>query len=155
MRELEEANFGKYWQTVREQPPIELQFELPGSDLADTLAELRSRHPERGSYGGKGWANYAASYFNDCWRFALGIQRELRPDGVALVVIGNSILQGIEIRTDRHLGEIAEAVGLELVDIHVPRSRRVGSSIIRSGVRVDAAERGDRLYEAVVEIRRA
>jgi hypothetical protein len=155
LKELEEANFGKYWQTVREQPALELEFELPGSDLAERLAELRSLHPERGSYGGRGWANYAASYFNDCWRFARRMQRELRPGGVALVVIGNSILQGVEIPTDRHLGEIAESVGLELVDIHVPRSTRVGSSIIRSDVRVGAARRGDRLYEAVVEIRRS
>jgi hypothetical protein len=155
LKELEEANFGKYWQTVREQPALHLDFELPGSDLPERLAELRSRHPERGIYGGNGWANYAASYFNDCFRFAQGIRRELRSGGVALVVIGNSILQGVEIPTDRHLGEIAEAVGLELVDIHVPRSTRVGSSIIRSGVRVGAAGRGDRLYEAVVEIRRS
>jgi hypothetical protein len=154
LKELEEANFGKYWQTVRELPSLDLEFELPGSDLPERLAELRSRHPERRSYGGNGWANYAASYFNDCWRFAQGMRRELRPGGIALVVIGNSILQGVEIPTDRHLGEIARAVGLELVDIHVPRSERVGNSIIRSGVRVGAARRGDRLYEAVVEIRR-
>ncbi len=82
------------------------------------------------------------------------MRQDLRPGGTALVVIGNSILQGVEIPTDRHLGEIAEAAGLELVEIHVPRSERVGSSIIRSGVRVGAAERGHRLYEAVVELRR-
>ncbi|MEN8182278.1 MAG: DNA methyltransferase [Myxococcota bacterium] len=154
MRELEEANFGKYWQTVRERERVELEFELPSSDLAERLLDLRARHPERGIYGGGGWANYATCYFNDCWRFAAGMQRALRPGGVALVVIGNSILQGLEIATDRYLGQIAERVGLELADIQVPRATRVGSSIIRSGVRAGRAQAGHELYEAVVEVRR-
>lgn len=154
LKQLEQANFGKYWQTVRELEAVELAFELPGSELPARLAELRACHPERGIYGGNGWANYAACYFNDCWRFVRSVRRVLRPGGIALVVIGNSILQGVEIRTDLHLGEIAEAAGLELVDIHVPRSTRVGSSIIRSEVRVGRAGKSDRLYEAVVELRR-
>ena len=91
---------------------------------------------------------------NDCHRFALGMRYALRPGGTALVVVGNSILQGITIPTDRYLGLIAESGGLELVGIEIPRSTRVGNSIIRSEVRVAKAEDEHRLYEAVVELRK-
>ena len=78
----------------------------------------------------------------------------LKRRSTALVVIGNSILQGIMIPTDRYFGEIAESVGLELVEIHVPRATRVGNSIIQSDVRVVKAKSSHQLYEAVVELRK-
>lgn len=151
---IEHANFGKYWQTVRSEDRRNLDFELPNSDLPDVLEHLRSLNPDRGVYGGNGWANYAASYFNDCYRFAEGMQYALKPGAVALVVIGNSILQGVHVATDRYLGEIAQTVGLELVEIHTPRETRVGNSIIQSNVRVGKAKMGRQLYEAVVELRK-
>ena len=151
---LENANFGKYWQTVREAARIDLDFELPGEHLHEQLETLRALKPEKGIYGGKGWANYAASYFNDCYKFAQGIQYVLRPGRTALVVIGNSILQGLMIPTDRYFGKISELVGLELVEIHIPRSTRVGNSIIKSTVRVEKAQDTHQLYEAVIELRR-
>ena len=151
---LEELNFGKYWQTVREQERIELCFPLPNSDLEEQLQTLRKINPDKGIYGGKGWANYAASYFNDCYRFAIGIMDVLKPGGAALVVIGNSILQGVLIPTDRYIGQIAESVGLELVRIDIPRATRVGNSIIQSNVRVAKAKDSHQLYEAVVELRK-
>ena len=78
----------------------------------------------------------------------------MKPGGAALVVIGNSILQGILIPTDRHFGKIAESVGLDLVRIDVPRATRVGNSIIQSGVRVAKAKDSHQLYEAIVELRK-
>jgi len=152
--QLEQANFGKYWQTVRELEKVELEVTLPGSDLATSIEKLRSLNVEKGIYGGNGWANYAATYFNDCRKFAHGIRYALKPGGSALVVIGNSILQGIMLPTDKYFGEIAQAEGLELVNIHIPRSTRVGNSIIQSDVRVEKAEDNHTLYEAVVELRR-
>jgi DNA modification methylase len=154
LENLEQANFGKYWQTVRAGMPMQLEFSLPDTDIAARLDMLRSTNPERSVYGGGGWANYAASYFNDCRRFALGIKRVLKPGGAALVVIGNSILQGILIPTDQYFGKIAEHIGLELVSIEIPRATRVGNSIIRSDVRVAKARDKHRLYEAVVEMRK-
>jgi hypothetical protein len=71
-----------------------------------------------------------------------------------LVVIGNSVLQGVTIPTDKYLAQIAESVGLELVEIHIPRKTRVGSSIIQSSVRVGKAKDSHHLYEAVVELRK-
>jgi DNA modification methylase len=151
---LENANFGTYWQTVREQRRLDLEFDLPGTDIKERLEALRQLNPHKGVYGGNGWANYAAAYFNDCRRFAQGLNHVLRPDGTALVVIGNSILQGLLIPTDVYLGKIAEAVGLELVQIDVPRATRVGNSIIQSDVRVTKAQDKHQLYEAVVELRK-
>jgi len=153
-KELEEANFGKYWQTVRDRKPIGLDFSLPDADLSQRLEAMREIGVERGNYGGSGWANYAASYFNDCARFARATASVLRPGGTALVVIGNSILQGVQIATDRYLSQIAAINGLEAVEIHIPRATRIGSSIIQSQVRVAKAKDSHRLYEAVVELRK-
>jgi len=154
LKPLERLNFGKYWQTVREQESVNLKFSLPATDLAERLQTLRQIKPEKGIYGGNGWANYAASYFNDCYKFAQGIKYTLKPGATALVVIGNSILQGILIPTDLYFGKIAESVGLELVRIDVPRATRVGNSIIQSDVRVVKAKKSHQLYEAIVELKR-
>lgn len=151
---LEHQNFGKYWQTVRGEDPLQLDFSLPGSDLESQLEILRARHPEKGIYGGAGWANYAVSYFNDCYRFAQVVTRVLKPGGTALVVVGNSILQGLLIPTDHYLGQIAELAGLKLVGIEIPRATRVGNSIIQSDVRVRKAKDSHQLYEAIVELRK-
>lgn len=153
-KSLEEANFGKYWQTVRDQKPIALDFALPESDLAERLEAMREIGLEKGNYGGSGWANYAASYFNDCARFARATAKVLRPGGTALVVIGNSILQGIQIATDQYLSQIAAINGLDAIEIHIPRATRIGNSIIQSQVRVAKAKKAHRLYEAVVELRK-
>jgi len=154
LKHLEQSNFGKYWQTVRASATVQLEFPSLNMDLVERLDTLREANPGKGVYGGAGWANYAASYFNDCHRFALGIKYTLKPGGTALVVIGNSILQGILIPTDQYFGKIAESVGLELVSIEIPRAARVGNSIIRSDVRVAKAGGKQRLYEAVVEVRK-
>jgi DNA modification methylase len=153
LKPLEYANFGKYWQTVRDKDRVGLTFSLPGSDLETCLRTLREVNPEKGVYGGNGWANYAASYFNDCYIFAQALKRVLKPQGSAVVVIGNSILQGIMIPTDRYFSDIAASVGLELVRIDIPRATRVGNSIIQSEVRVTKAKKSHHLYEAVVELR--
>ena len=61
---LETSNVGKYWQTVRDLKYVGLDFSLPGTDIDERLQEIRAMHPEKKQYGGNGWANYAASYFN-------------------------------------------------------------------------------------------
>jgi len=154
MKPLESANFGKYWQTVRAGDRLALDFDLVDSDLDDRLKLLQSAHPEKGVYGGAGWANYAVSYFNDCYRFAQGINYALRPGGTAVVVIGNSIVQGVQISTDQYFAKIAESLGLELIQIDIPRETRVGNSIIQSEVRVSKAKASHKLYEAVVELKK-
>jgi len=150
LKSLEENNFGKYWQTVRENKCVKLNFVLPSSKLGDQLEKLRNISPEKGIYGGNGWANYAASYFNDCYRFAQGIHYSLRKGGKAFVVIGNSILQGDLIPTDHYFAEIAQKVGLRFCGIDVPRPTRIGNSIIQS--RVKNPHKDHQLYEAIIEL---
>jgi DNA modification methylase len=156
LKSLEQSNFGKYWQTVRDAAVLELTFSLPDSDLAERLDILRACSHEKGHYGGTGWANYATSYFNDCACLASEMAKVMRPGATAIVVLGNSILQGIEFRTDRYFAEIAEASGLRCVSVTTPRIKRVGSSIVGSSVRSLTSQENQRsgLYEAVVELRR-
>ena len=151
LRTLEQSNFGKYWQTVRDSEPIELNFDH--SELSRTLTKLRRTREEKGAYGGPGWANYVTSYFNDCHRFCKVLKRALARGGVGVIVIGNSIIQGHEIKTDLILADIARQNGLVLVGVQQLRTKRVGASITTSAVR-----RGDRskatLYETAVILRK-
>jgi hypothetical protein len=95
--QLEHASFGKFWQTVRQGERVDLTFDLPG--LRDTLAELRSKHPEKRQYGGTGWANYVATYLNDSFRFMKSLRMHLKVGGHAVIVIGNSIIQALSFRS--------------------------------------------------------
>ncbi|MCK4374097.1 MAG: site-specific DNA-methyltransferase, partial [Candidatus Brocadiae bacterium] len=83
LKEVEQDSFGKYWQTVRGEQEVPLGFAMP--DLEETIGFLRSRNTDKGQYGGPGWANYAATYFNDCHRFAEVLCRILSPGGRAVV----------------------------------------------------------------------
>jgi len=154
LKNLEEANFGTYWQTARDLAHVGLNFSLPSSELADSIEAIRALHPEKGIYGGKGWANYAARYFNDCLKFAQSAAYALKPGGYACVVIGNSILQGVMIPTDVYLADIAKLAGLEIISIDIPRATRVGNSIIKSDARTGKANPKHQLYEAVVTLRK-
>ncbi|MFP4055504.1 MAG: DNA methyltransferase [Candidatus Brocadiia bacterium] len=150
LKALEQASFGKFWQTVRSGPEVELAVECDG--LAERLEALRARNPEKGAYGGRGWANYAATYFNDCLAFCRAARALMAPGGTAVVVIGNNVLQGIEFRTDEYFAEIAQACGFELAGMHRARKTRTGTSIIRSSVRVGNARERVELYETAVEL---
>ena len=151
LKAIEHQSFGLFWQTVRSGPPVALQPDLP--HLAGKVEQLRALHPEKGPYGGSGWANYAAAYFNDCQRFCASTLSRMRPGGAVVVVIGNNILQGIEFQTDRLFAEIAEREGFKVVDLHEVRKRRTGNSIINSSVRIGSARQRVRLYETAVELR--
>lgn len=151
LRAIEEQSFGKFWQTVRAGPPIALEADCPG--LAELIEEVRRQNPERGVYGGAGWANYAAAYFNDCLAFCRAAARLMKHGGTAVIVIGNNILQGIEVKTDLWLARIAETCGFETVALHPVRRKRTGSSIIASSVRVGKAQAHVELYETAVELR--
>ena len=154
LKKLETLNFGTYWQNARDADRIPLDSSIVAGEIAEALETIRQRNGTRGIYGGRGWANYAAAYFNDCVRFVRGAKWCLRPGGTALIVIGNSILQGVDVPTDRFLARIAELNGMEAVEIHRPRSVRVGSSIVHSSVRAGQPGNGKHLYETVVELRR-
>ena len=151
LKRLEEESFGRFWQTVRGGPPVELSFELP--ELREVLQSVRERNPEKGTYGGRGWANYAATYFNDCDRFFRVTRRVMNPGGRVVVVIGNNIVQGVHVETDRFLAQIGELHGFRLAGMHLVRKKRTGSSIVNSSVRAGVARKPTELYETAVELR--
>jgi len=151
LKKLERDNFGRFWQTVRSGPPIYLSFEHP--ELAGVLQTIRRRNPGSRTYGGSGWANYAAAYFNDCYRFFEVTRRLMKPGGWVVVVIGNNIVQGVHIETDRFLAEIGRMHGFHLAGMHRVRSKRTGSSIVNSSVRAGMSNKRVELYETAVELR--
>lgn len=150
-RQLEENNFGKFWQTVRSGEHVPLSFEHDG--LESLLNELRSVRVGAGAYGGPGWANYAATYFNDCDRFVTILRRILKSGGTGVVVIGNSIIQGLELKIDEILADLAARHGLKTEGIHRNREKRVGASITQSAVRRGDTNRST-LYESTVVLRK-
>ncbi len=151
-KNLETGNFGKYWQEVRDLDEVRLSFEH--SFLNELLGELRGTRKSAGAYGGPGWANYVASYFNDTYGFYKTVSRVLKTGGYAVVVVGNSIIQGIEIEVDRLCGDIARRCGLEIIGIEVIRDKRIGSSITASTVRRNRGGKR-RLYDAAVIVKKA
>lgn len=72
------------------------------------------------------------------------LARLLRRGSPAIVVLGNSIIQGIEIKTDHFFGRISELTGFKFEETHLLRKKRTGSSIIQSSVRVDQAAKKNR-----------
>lgn len=148
----EMKSFGKFWQTVRDLPAVGLDFEL--RELDQVLGKIRRINPENGHYGGRGWANYAATYFNDTQKFCDVLFRLLKPGAAAMIVLGNSVIQGIEVKTDYFFGKIAELSGLEFEKTILLRNKRTGSSIIQSSVRVDKAATKVVLYETGIVLRK-
>jgi DNA modification methylase len=153
LKKLEQENFGRFWQTVRNGPPVKLAFSFP--ELEHTLEAVRERNPDKGIYGGGGWANYAATYFNDCAKFFEVTRQVMKPGGLVVIVIGNNIVQGVHIETDRFLAQIAERNGFKLEKMHQVRRKRTGSSIVNSSVRAGITQAHTELYETAVELRLA
>ncbi len=152
LKRLETENFGKYWQTVREAEPLLLSFEH--AELQRLVDRIRSINVERGTYGGRGWANYAVSYFNDTDQFCETLGVVMKPGAHAIVVVGNSILQGVEIPIDNVFADLAGRHGFDTVGIHIVREKRVGASIVSSSVR-QGARTTAKLYESAVVLRKS
>jgi len=115
---------------------------------------IRSANMDKAEYGGPGWANYVATYFNDTFRFCGVLAELLRRGGKAVIVLGNSIIQGVEVCTDQFFGRIAELRGLEFSETVQLRKKRTGTSIIQSSVRVERAAQRAVLYEVAIVLRK-
>ena len=148
----ESISFGTFWQTVRNKKPVKLCFDLP--ELAEAIVRVRQMNAERGPYGGPGWANYIATYFNDAFQFWTVAASLLKPKSAAIIVLGNSIIQGVEIKTDQLFGQIAEQCGFTFEETIRLREKRTGTSIIQSSVRVRKAALRTALYESAIVLRK-
>lgn len=151
LRRLETENVGKYWQTVRDAEPVALEFRSPALDRL--LADIRETRSEAQAYGGPGWANYVATYLNDSYRFLEVLKPSLRRGGTAVIVIGNSIIQGHEVKVERILADMAWQLGYSVVEIPLLRTKRVGASITKSAVRRGSSSPAS-LYECAVILRK-
>lgn len=148
LRYIEENNYGKSWQIVRD-PSYQTRLIFRSTWVEEMLSKLASTQSEKGSYGGAGWANYACEYFNDTYRFLSKIRNVLKPGSKALVVVGNSILKGLNVEVDRVFIHIAELLGFSGGETHIVRESRTGSSTVGTGFR---SKSEGKLYEAVVEL---
>jgi len=80
------------------------------------------------------------------------LRRCLIKGGTGVIVVGNSILQGINVRVQDILGDIARMCGLELEGVYRLRTKRVGDSITASSVRSVTSKA--RLDESAVVLRK-
>lgn len=152
LRDYERESFGTFWQTVRQSKPVELNFRY--AELQEKISRLRCLNVDRGAYGGPGWANYVATYFNDTRRFLDLLHGQLKHGGYAVVVVGNSIIQGMEFKVDQYLASLAEKSGYHVAGIEIVRTKRVGSSIVDSAIRNGGGDgRAVGLYDAAVILR--
>jgi hypothetical protein len=151
LRTLEEDNFGKFWQTTRESEPMRLDFRL--TTLESIIHRISEKNSQKGIYGGRGWSNYVTAYFNDVYRFFDLFRQKMRRKSTMVWVLGNSVIQGVEVSTDRFVGNIAELTGFKLDHIDKLRTKRVGSSIVDTKVRTRPTKPID-LYESAVIIKK-
>jgi len=154
LRDYEQQSFGKFWQTVRQGSPVGLDFDFP--ELVAKVEQLRCLNVERGQYGGPGWANYVATYFNDSSRFLDLARSQLKRGAYAVIVVGNCIIQGMEFKVDHLLAEMAERRGFGVEGVRIVRTKRVGNSIIDSSVRRSQGNGGrhdTQLYDAALILR--
>ena len=151
LKYLENDNYGKYWQTVREAKyETSLIFKSNWlQDLANQLAEVQS---DKGLYSGKGWSNYAIEYFNDTYYFLKKAFASLKIGGEALIVVGNSIVKGINLPIDQVFVHIGQMIGFKESEIYIVRDARIGSSIVGTGLRTEG--KGIKLYEVVVRLKK-
>jgi hypothetical protein len=81
------------------------------------------------------------------------LKPSLSRGGTAGVVIGNSIIQGHEIKLEQTLADMARRLGYEVVGVETLRTKRVGASITKSTVRRGGKSQAT-LYESAVIIRK-
>jgi DNA modification methylase len=145
---LETDNYGKYWQTVRDSK-YSCSLSIKSRWMQQVIDKIRAIESDRSVYGGHGWANYACEYINDTVRFMQKVDVVLKKKSKAVILIGNSILKGIEVPTDKIFADIAKEIGFAETKIIKVRKSRIGSSIVGSGARSAGKQV---LYESVVEI---
>ncbi len=85
-------------------------YDLP-NQCEGTLESLAERDPKK--------ARALRRYFGEMSAVIAEMQRVLKRDRAAVIVVGTSNLRGIDVETHKGLAAIAESVGLDLVGIGV------------------------------------
>ncbi len=63
------------------------------------------------------------TYFNDMYLILKEMKRVMKKDSHALIVLGDSGLYGVHVKTDEIIGKIGKSLGLKLVNIEILRRR--------------------------------
>jgi DNA modification methylase len=90
------------------------------SEVEDTIAKLAEPDQRKSAVLRK--------YFHEMKDVLQEIHRVLRPDSAAIIVVGTSVMRGINVETHAHLARIAEGAGFDLVGIAqraIDRNRRM------------------------------
>ncbi|MEW6227358.1 MAG: DNA methyltransferase [Bacillota bacterium] len=113
-------------------PPNDLSFlrgEYIGSEKAQTgvseaMPEFVSEIVSRVEAKDARKAKVLTRYFSDMSRCISEMHRVLVPGRVVVLVVGSSMIRGINVETPRCLAKIAETIGLELIGIATRRLDR-------------------------------
>ncbi|NIR52755.1 hypothetical protein GWO43_29465 [candidate division KSB1 bacterium] len=89
--------------------------ELPGA-TSTVVSELSDLDEKRGKV--------LCRYYSEMKRTLEEMHRVLRPNKAAIVVVGNSIMRGIDTQTQNCLAEIGQAIGFEVPKIGIRRLDR-------------------------------
>lgn len=126
--DLQESNFGKYWQTVRNRPLPEITAKC--STVGTIVEELKdAKHSGKQLYNGTGWAAYTITYFNDSKLCLSNCFKVVKRGSKAVFVLGDSYLHGVYIPVHEVFGCIAEEVGFKVELIDKVRLRNGGSTV--------------------------
>ncbi len=82
------------------------------------------------------------------------LKHAIKPEGRAVIGVGNSIIQGHEIKVEQVLARMGKDRGFELDRIEMLRTKRVGASITKSTVRRGETSSAS-LYESAVILKRS
>ena len=52
-KQLEQRNFGTYWQTARDMDPVSLDPAIANAEIDSLISDLRAVNPEKGIYGAR------------------------------------------------------------------------------------------------------
>jgi len=150
LKRLELENFGKYWQTVRDMKPLALDFE--NVQLTQLLERIRAsmltwclRRKWLGELRNKLFQRHQS--------FCEVLGGVLKPKGYAVIVVGNSILQGVRFLLITFLQASPDGTASrQRISRVAPEARR------RKHRRLFGAPRGKSkgpLYESAVVLQRA
>ena len=89
-------------------------------DLPDFSEEVIAKVTQKD--GKKG--NVLRRYYTEMSRSIAEMLRVLKPEKAAIVVVGSSVMRGIDTETAKCLGEIGTTIGFDLVDIAVRKLDR-------------------------------
>ena len=89
-------------------------------EIESISKKLKKRKSNKSS---KNFDIMVISYFNDMYVVLKEMKRVMKKNSHSLIVLGDSGLYGVHVKTDEIIGRIGASLGLRLVNIEVLRKR--------------------------------